>query len=74
MQRFYHEVANAHAHGAAHFLGALARPAEGQPLQVKQYRRVDGVLDLPPNAVVKTVTARVLEGATVRTSQTMAIE
>jgi hypothetical protein len=50
------------------------QPAEGQPLQVKQYRRVDGVLDLPPNAVVKTVTARVLEGATVRAVQAMAIE
>ena len=50
------------------------RPAQGQPLQVKQYRRIEGVLDLPPQAVVKTVTARVLEGATVRTSQTMAIE
>jgi hypothetical protein len=50
------------------------QPAEGQPLQVKQYRRVDGVLDLPPNAVVKTVTARVLEGTTVRAVQAMAIE
>ena len=46
----------------------------GQPLQVKQYRRMEGVLDLPPHAVVKTVTARVLDGATVRTTQTMAIE
>jgi hypothetical protein len=49
-------------------------PPQGQPLQVKQFQRVEGVLDLPPGAVVKTVTARVLEGATVRTSQTMAIE
>ena len=50
------------------------QPPQGQPLQVKQYRRIEGVLDLPPQAVVKTVTARVLEGATVRTSQTMAVE
>jgi len=50
------------------------QPPQGQPLQVKQYRRMEGVLDLPPNAVVKTVTARVLEGTTVRTAQTMAIE
>jgi hypothetical protein len=49
-------------------------PPQGQPLQVKQYRRMEGVLDLPPHAVVKTVTARVLDGATVRTTQTMAIE
>lgn len=50
------------------------QPPEGQPVQVKQYRRMEGVLDLPPNAVVKTVTARVLEGTTVRTAQTMALE
>lgn len=50
------------------------QPPEGQPIQVKQFQRVEGVLDLPPGAVVKTVTARVLEGTTVRTAQTMAIE
>lgn len=49
-------------------------PPQGQPLQVKQYRRLEGVLDLPPHAVVKTVTARVLDGASVRAVQTMAIE
>ena len=41
------------------------QPPQGQPLQVKQYRRMEGVLDLPPHAVVKTVTARVLEGVVV---------
>ena len=50
------------------------QPPQGQPLQVKQYRRVEGVLDLPPNAVVKTVTARVLEGAAVRAVQAMTVE
>ncbi len=30
-----------------------------QPLQVKQYRRVEGLIDHPPRAVVKTVTAKV---------------
>lgn len=30
-----------------------------QPLQVKQYRRVEGLVDHPPRAVVKTVTAKV---------------
>ncbi|CAN7609910.1 hypothetical protein LJR074_004610 [Acidovorax sp. LjRoot74] len=49
-------------------------PPQGQPLQVKQYRRIEGVLDLPAHAVVKTVTARVLDGTNVRTTQTMAIE
>jgi len=50
------------------------RPAQGQPLQVKQYRRMEGVFDLPPGAVVKTVTARVLEGATVRAVHTLTID
>ena len=50
------------------------QPPQGQSLQVKQYRRIEGVLDLPPNAVVKTVTARVLAGATVRATQTMVLD
>ena len=50
------------------------QPAQGQPLQVQQYRRVEGVLDLPAHAVVKTVTARVLDGSTVRATQTMTLE
>jgi len=49
-------------------------PPQGQALQVRQYRRVGGLLDLPPHAVVKTVTARVLDGATVRTTQTMPVD
>lgn len=50
------------------------QPPQGQSLQVKQYRRIEGVLDLPPNAVVKTVTARVLAGTTVRATQTMVLD
>ena len=50
------------------------RPAQGQPLQVRQYRRIDGVLDLPPGVVVKTETARVLEGTTVRAVQAMPLD
>ena len=46
-------------------------PPGGQPLQFKQYRRVEGVLDLPPLAVVKTVTAKVIEGTVVRSVQTL---
>lgn len=48
--------------------------AQGQPLQVRQYRRVEGLVRLPPNTVVKTVTARVLEGSTVRATQSMVLE
>lgn len=46
-------------------------PGGAQLLQFKQYRRIEGVLDLPPLAVVKTVTAKVLEGTAVRSVQTI---
>ena len=45
-------------------------PGGSQTLQFKHYRRIDGVLDLPPQAVVKTVTAKVTEGAATRSVQT----
>ena len=45
-------------------------PSGAQLLQFKQYRRMEGVLDLPPQAVVKTVTAKVVEGTTTRSAQT----
>ena len=45
-------------------------PGGAQILQFKQYRRIEGVLDLPPQAVVKTVTAKVLEGTATRSAQT----
>lgn len=48
----------------------LSLPGGPQALQFKQYRRIEGMLDLPPQAVVKTVTAKVLEGASVRSVQT----
>jgi hypothetical protein len=44
-------------------------PGGAQTLQFKQYRRVDGVLDLPPQAVVQTVTAKLIEGTVVRSVQ-----
>jgi len=48
----------------------MTLPGGPQTLQFKQYRRVEGVLDLPPQAVVQTVTAKVIEGTTVRSAQT----
>jgi hypothetical protein len=45
-------------------------PGGAQTLQFKQYRRVESVLDLPPQAVVQTVTAKVMEGTAVRSVQT----
>ena len=44
-------------------------PGGAQVLQFKQYRRIEGVLDLPPLAVVKTVTAKVVEGTATRSAQ-----
>ncbi len=48
----------------------MGLPGGAQVLQFKQYRRIEGVLDLPPQAVVQTVTAKVMEGTTVRSVQT----
>ena len=45
-------------------------PDGAQVLQFKQYLRIEGVLDLPPQAVVKTVTAKVVEGVATRSVQT----
>lgn len=41
-------------------------PGGPQPLQFRQYRRVQGLVDLPPEAVVKNVSARVVEGTATR--------
>lgn len=47
---------------------------EGQALQLRQYRRLEGVIDLPLRTVVKTITARVLEGAVVHATQTTVLD
>ena len=49
---------------------AMSPPGGPQVLQFKQSSRVEGMLDLPPSTVVKTVTAKVFEGNTVRAVQT----
>lgn len=45
---------------------SLQWPESGQPLQFRQYRRVEGLVDLPAQAVVKNVSAKVVEGTAVR--------
>lgn len=45
-------------------------PGGAQALEFRQYRRIEGVLDLPPQAVVKTVTAKVVEGTVTRSVKT----
>ena len=48
-------------------------PGGGQPLQFRQYRRVEGLIDLPAQAVVKNVSARVVEGSVSRAVQNVSL-
>lgn len=41
------------------------------PLQFRQYRRLGGLVDLPPQVSVKQVTARILDGSGSRALQTL---
>jgi hypothetical protein len=49
----------------------MSLPGGMQALQVKQYRRIEGVVDLPPQVVVKNVSAKVLDGTTTRAVHTI---
>jgi len=42
-----------------------------QPLHFRQHRRIEGIVDLPAQAVVKNVSAKVLEGAATRAVQSI---
>jgi len=42
-------------------------------VQLRQYRRLEGLIALPAQTVVKTVTVRVLDGSATRASQTIKI-
>lgn len=46
-------------------------PDGSMPVKLKQYGRLEGEFQLPPQTVVKSVSARVLDGATVRATQTL---
>lgn len=48
-------------------------PGGPQPLQFRQYRRLEGMVDLPPQAVVKNVSARVVEGTAARAVQNVTL-
>ena len=41
-----------------------------QPVSIKGYLRQEGVMDVPPQAEIKSVTARLLQGSAVRSVQT----
>lgn len=49
----------------------MSLPGGPQALQVKQYRRIEGVVDLPPQVVVQNVSAKVLDGTTTRAVHTI---
>jgi hypothetical protein len=51
----------------------MALPGGATPLQFRQYRRVEGMVDLPAQAVVKNVSAKVVDGATTRAVQTISL-
>ena len=42
-----------------------------QPVLIKGYLRLEGLVDVPPQAVVKTVTAKILQGGTVKVLHTI---
>ncbi len=46
-------------------------PNGAQPLQFRQHRRMEGMVDLPPGAVVKNVSAKVVEGNATRAVQSI---
>jgi hypothetical protein len=46
-------------------------PGGALALQFRQYRRVEGVVDIPSQAVVKSVSAKVVEGTSTRAVQTV---
>jgi hypothetical protein len=50
---------------------SMALPNGAQNLQVRQYRRVEGVLDLPNGVQVKTISAKITEGSATRAVQTV---
>lgn len=50
-----------------------AMPNGPLTVQLRQYRRLEGLIALPPQTVVKTVTVRVMDGNATRASQTIKI-
>ena len=51
---------------------SLVQPGGPQPLQLKQYLRIEGMFDVPPQAVVKSVSVRVMDSkGAVKTSLTV---
>ena len=47
----------------------MVLPDGPQDLRFRQYRRLEGMADLPEQAVVQNVSAKVMEGSTTRAVQ-----
>ena len=43
---------------------SMTLPTGSVPLQLTQYKRAEGLVDLPPQVIVKAVSAKVLDGNT----------
>ena len=50
---------------------AAALPGGAQAFKLKQYGRLEGVFELPPQTVIKGITARVLEGSVAKAVQSI---
>lgn len=50
---------------------SMELPGGAQALQFRQYRRLEGMVDLPPLAVVKNVSAKLVEGTATRAVQSI---
>jgi hypothetical protein len=51
----------------------MALSGGAMPLQFRQYRRIEGLVDLPQHVVVKNVSAKVAEGASTRAVQSISL-
>ncbi len=49
----------------------MTLPGGAQPLQLTQYRRAEGLLELPAQVIVKAVSAKVLDGNTTKAIQSI---
>lgn len=49
----------------------MSLPGGTQALQLTQYKRAEGLFDLPPQVIVKAVSAKVLDGNTTRAVQSI---
>jgi hypothetical protein len=49
----------------------MTSPSDAVPLQLTQYKRIEGLIDLPPQTVVTAVSAKVLDGSTAKAMLTI---